>query len=71
MKMPLAVELFPTLLTMPRWFGMPEVKVLPGLPEHYFIEEVLPDWFVVTDLDGDRVYSGLGPVSVEKSPAPF
>jgi len=56
---------------MPRSFGLPEVKILPGLPEHYFIDEVLPDWFVVTDLDGDRVYSGLGPVSVEKSPAPF
>ncbi len=71
MKMPLGVELFPTLLTIPRWFGTPEVKILPGLPEHYFIDEVLPDWFVVTDLDGYRVYSGLGPVSVDQSPAPF
>lgn len=71
MKMPLEVELFPTLLTMPSWFGKPEVKVLPGLPQHYSIEEVLPDWFVVTDLDGYRVYSGLGPVSVEQSRAPF
>ncbi|SDZ49000.1 hypothetical protein [Delftia lacustris] len=71
MKMPLDVELYPTLLTMPRWFGMPEVKILPGLPEHYSIDEVQPGWFVVTDLDGDRIYSGLGPVSVESSPAPF
>lgn len=71
MKMPLSVELFPTLLTMPRWFGVPEVKILPGRPEHYVIDEVLPDWFVVTDLDGERVYSGLGPVSIEQSPAPF
>ncbi|ROR02583.1 hypothetical protein EDF72_1717 [Delftia acidovorans] len=71
MKMPLEVELYPTLLTTPRWFGPPEVRVLPGLPEHYFINEVEPGWFVVTDLDDDRIYSGLGPVSVEKSPAPF
>jgi len=71
MKMPLEVELFPTLLTMPRWFGKPEVKLLPGRPEHYSINEVLPDWFIVTDLDGDQVYSGLGPVSVERSNAPF
>lgn len=71
MKMPLAVEVFPTLLTMPRWFGTPEVKVLPGRPEHYFINEVFPDWFVVRDLDGERVYSGLGPLSIERSQAPF
>lgn len=71
MKMSLEVELYPTLLTMPRWFGRPEVRVLPGLPEHYFITEVEPGWFVVTDLDDDTIYSGLGPVSVKRSNAPF
>lgn len=71
MKMPLEVDLYPTLVTMPHWFGKPEVRVLPGLPEHYFINEVEPGWFVVTDLDDDRIYSGLWPVSIEKSPAPF
>lgn len=71
MKMPLEVELYPTLLTMPRWFGKPKVRVLPGLPEHYFISEAEPGWFVVTDLDDDRIYRGLGHVCVEKSPAPF
>lgn len=71
MKMSLEVELYPTLLTMPRWFGISAVKILPGLPEHYFINEVEPGWFVVTDLDDDRIYSGLGPVSVERSNAPF
>lgn len=71
MKMPLDVELFPTLLTIPRWFGTPEVKILPCLPEHYFINEVEPGWFVVTDLDNERIYSGLGPASVERSRAPF
>lgn len=50
---------------MPRWFGTPEVQILPGLPEHYSIDEVQPGWFVVTDLDGDHIYSSLGPVSVE------
>lgn len=71
MKMPLQVELYLTLLTMPRWFGTPEVQILPGLPEHYSINEVQPDWFVVTDLEGDRIYSGRGPVAVERSQAPF
>ncbi|EPD40835.1 MULTISPECIES: hypothetical protein [Comamonadaceae] len=71
MKMPLEVELYPTLLTMPRWFGTPEVQILPGRPEHYFIDEIEPGWFAVTDLDGDRIYCGLGPVTVERSPAPF
>lgn len=71
MKMSLEVELYPTLLTMPRWLGTPEVQILPGLPEHYFINEVQPGWFVVTDLDDDQIYAGLGPVSVERSSAPF
>ncbi len=71
MKMSLEVELYPTLLTIPRWFGTPEVQILPGLPEHYFINEVEPGWFVVRDLDNDLIYSGLGPVSVERSRAPF
>ena len=64
-------EEFPTLLTMPRWFGTPEVKVMPGKPEDYFIEQLHPDWFQVIDSDGDVVYSGVGPVSVCQSNAPF
>ncbi|WP_374005833.1 hypothetical protein [Delftia lacustris] len=71
MGTPLKVELYPTLLNMPQWFGEPEVRILPGLPEHYLIEQVLSDWFVVTDIDGNRIYSGIGPISIERSPAPF
>ncbi|MBD9582946.1 MULTISPECIES: hypothetical protein [Delftia] len=67
----LTYEEFPTLLTMPRWFGTPEVKVMPGKPEDYFIEQLHPDWFLVYDSDGDMVYSGVGPVSVQQSNAPF
>ncbi|KZK31502.1 hypothetical protein A4F85_01835 [Delftia sp. GW456-R20] len=67
----LTYEEFPTLLTMPRWFGTPEVKVMPGKPEDYFIEQLHPDWFLVYDSDGDLVYSGVGPVSVQQSNAPF
>lgn len=67
----LTYEEFPTLLTMPRWFGTPEVKVMPGKPEDYFIEQLHPDWFLVYDSDGDIVYSGVGPVSVHQSNAPF
>jgi hypothetical protein len=47
MGAPQKVELYPTRLNMPRWFGEPEVRILPGLPEHYQIEQVLSDWFIV------------------------
>jgi hypothetical protein len=67
----LTYEEFPTLLTMPRWFGTPEVKIMPGKPEDYFIEQLHSDWFRVIDSDGDVVYSGVGPVSVCQSNAPF
>ncbi|CAB5671479.1 Uncharacterised protein [Delftia tsuruhatensis] len=67
----LNVEPTSTLLNLPQWFGLPEVKILPGLPEHYQIEQVLPDWFVVKDSAGDCVYSGIGPVSIERAPVPF
>ncbi len=64
----LTYEEFPTLLTMPRWFGTPEVKVKP---DDYFIEQLHADWFQVIDSDGDVVYSGVGPVTVCQSNAPF
>ncbi|MFG0598445.1 hypothetical protein ACF8OH_27340 [Delftia sp. WSY_9] len=59
------------MITMPRWFGRPEVKVVPGKPENYRIEQLHADWFRVVDSDGEVVYSGIGPVSVHQSPAPF
>lgn len=53
-----------TLLRMPEWFGVPELKPLPAPPEAYRIMEPQRGWFEVRGPDGDLVYSGLGPVQV-------
>ncbi|MDH4417693.1 MAG: hypothetical protein QE485_10745 [Acidovorax sp.] len=62
----------PTLLRLPAWFGFPEERALPLAPDAYALKEVSPDWWEVrTTASGELIYSGLGPVQVERSPAPF
>lgn len=62
----------PTLLHLPAWFGVPEQVLLPLPVDGYVIKERQPEWFEVRERATDRlVYSGLGPVSVAASPAPF
>lgn len=67
----LKYEEFPTLLTIPHWQDWPSEQVLPGMPEGYRIEQIHQDWGVVWGPSNDRVYSGCGPVSARRSPAPF
>lgn len=52
------------LLSMPEWFGVPEVRQLPAPPEAYKVAEPQPGWFEVRGPGGQLVYSGLGPVQV-------
>ena len=62
----------PTLLQMPPWLGGYEIAILPGAPEDYEIRQLHPDWLTVIRLaDGKRVYTGIGPVEVFRSPAPL
>jgi hypothetical protein len=68
-------ELFPrspTLLRMPSWLGLGihEELELPLDPGDY---KVTPGerWTVTSLKNGETVYSGIGPVEVVRSPAPF
>lgn len=62
----------PTLLMFPPWFGVREEQVLPLPADAYEIRERQPEWFEVRERDTDKlIYSGLGPVSVIVSRAPF
>lgn len=62
----------PTLLMFPPWFGVREEQVLPLPADAYEIRERHPEWFEVRERATDRlIYSGLGPVSVIVSRAPF
>lgn len=62
----------PTLLRMPAWFGFPEERALPLAPDAYALKEVSPDWWEVrASGSGELIYSGLGPVQVGRSNAPF
>lgn len=62
----------PTLLNMPPWIGWPEVRILPLPVEAYVVRQKAPDWFEVRERDsGEMIYSGIGPVEVVRSPAPF
>jgi hypothetical protein len=62
----------PTLLRMPSWLGLGihEERDLPLAPGDY---KVTPGerWTVTSVKDGKTVYSGIGPVEVLRSPAPF
>ena len=62
----------PTLLRMPPWLGIDEYAVLPGAPADYEIVQLRPGWLtVVRKADGQRIYTGVGPVELMRSPAPF
>lgn len=68
----MAAQNHPTLLRMPPWLGYPEERWLPLPPEAYTVREVQPDWWIVTEAGSSKpLYSGLGPVEVAQSPAPF
>lgn len=62
----------PTLLQLPPWFGFPEERKLPLEPDAYALKEVHPDWWEVrTTGSNELIYSGLGPIEILRSPAPF
>lgn len=62
----------PTLLRMPPWLGYPEERELPQPPEAYTVQQLAADWWaVVESTTGEWIYTGLGPVEVVRSPAPF
>ncbi|MBF5006822.1 hypothetical protein [Diaphorobacter caeni] len=62
----------PTLLRMPRWLGYQEERTLPGEIGDYEVRQIQPDWLaVVRKADGARIYEGIGPVELLRSPAPF
>ncbi|WP_260602686.1 hypothetical protein [Variovorax sp. MHTC-1] len=62
----------PTLLRMPSWLGVGllEERELPLAPGDY---KVTPgdSWTVTLLKTGETIYSGIGPVEVIRSPAPF
>ncbi len=62
----------PTLLRMPSWLGLGihEERELPLEPGNY---KVTPGdrWTVTSLKTGETVYSGIGPVEVVRSAAPF
>ncbi|MBD9406251.1 hypothetical protein IB236_12960 [Acidovorax sp. ACV02] len=67
-----ATDEHPTLLRMPPWLGFPEERKLPLAPDAYALKEVRPDWWEVrAACSGELIYSGLGPVEIVRSPAPF
>jgi hypothetical protein len=48
------------------------VRILLLPVDAYVIRQKAPDWFEVRVRDNnDLVYSGIGPVEVVRSPAPF
>ncbi len=53
-----------SLLSMPEWFGVPEIRQLPAPPDAYRIVEAQAGWFEVRGPGGALVYSGLGPVQI-------
>ena len=63
----------PTLLNMPDWgFPISSVEILPLPADAYEIRQVHPDWFEVRERESNKlIWSGIGPVSVEVSNAPF
>lgn len=62
----------PTLLRTPGRYGFPNERILPGSASDYITEAVHPGgWVLVVTIDGGLVHFGPGPVSVERSPAPF
>ena len=63
----------PTLLNMPEWgFRIPSTIILPLPALSYEVRQVHPDWFEVRERLSDKlIWSGIGPVSVEVSRAPF
>lgn len=74
-RLELTQELFPrgpTLLRMPSWLGVGllEERELPLAPGDY---KVTPGdrWTVTLLKTGETIYSGIGPVEVIRSPAPF
>lgn len=61
-----------TLLRMPSWLGYTEERVLPQPPEAYQVVQLKPDWWCVQiQASGEAVYTGIGPVEVIQSSAPF
>ncbi|AVS67878.1 hypothetical protein C8245_21360 [Paracidovorax avenae] len=62
----------PTLLHLPAWFGVPEQVLLPLPADAYEVRERHPEWFEVRVRATEQlVYSGLGPIAVAVSRAPF
>ena len=62
----------PTLLMFPPWFGVREEAVLPLPVDAYEIREKQREWFEVREKATEKlIYSGIGPVSVIVSRAPF
>lgn len=64
---------YPTLLTMPSWGGpCASVAILPLPSAAYELRQVHADWFEVRErANGALIWSGLGPVSITESRAPF
>lgn len=63
----------PTLLTMPSWcWPGPCVVALPRSAADYELRQIQAEWFEVRERDTRAlIWSGIGPVSVTVSPAPF
>lgn len=62
----------PTLLRMPSWLGYTEERELPLVADAYEVSKVSDDWWQVKiRRTGETIYSGIGPVEVFRSPAPF
>lgn len=63
----------PTLLNMPDWgFPISSVEILPLPADAYEVRQVHPDWFEVRERESNKlIWSGIGPVSIEVSNAPF
>ena len=58
---------------MPDWgFPISSVEILPLPADAYEVRQVHPDWFEVRERESNNlIWSGIGPVSVEVSNAPF
>lgn len=63
----------PTLLRTPSWLGLDvlEEHELPLAPGDYKVTPGKDRWTVTSLKTGETIYSGVGPVEVIRSPAPF
>ena len=63
----------PTLLRIPAWYSpkAQEEVLLPQPPEDYDVRQVGDRWQVTIGGTAEVVYSGIGPVEIIRSAAPF